>query len=557
MRHVAGLAKTSCVLAIFFWLLAACTADDGRGGVTLTSSAVVELYPVINQKGTVSFSAPSEWKATCTADWLLFTPRQGTAGDATITLTTLSTNRTKAIRSAQLMITSEGTQKSVTIVQSGKYAVFTQKETILGPEGGSLTLSFVSNLEEGDNLQIGYQNTSWINWTDNSRVTRGEWRGSFPELILQPNTTPDTRSAAYVLVMGTSGDEWIGLDTAYVHQYGIVDNYESTDYSADGMVTLLQQATVGRGIPIIIMGDGFADRDISDGTYMQVMRKALDNLFSEEPVKSLRDYFTVYTVTAVSRNSRVGEDCSTVFSTVPSLTSSNITCDEEQVAEYIQKVADIDLRNTLAVVIVNSHAHKGVTYWYTDRQRQPLQYALALCPVIEDLESESFRLVLTHEAIGHGLGKLSDEYGYESEGAATEEAIAKLNRMHQFGWLSNVDANDDPAVVGWHQFIGDNRFANEAIGVYEGGYTFVSGVYRPTEESMMNSNRSPFNAPSRRAIYNKVMELGEGRTDVSYDEFVDFDTQHKPERWNYSTTRSQVPWQQWRPLPPRVKCLDM
>jgi hypothetical protein len=53
------------------------------------------------------------------------------------------------------------------------------------------------------------------------------------------------------------------------------------------------------------------------------------------------------------------------------------------------------------------------------------------------------------------------------------------------------------------------------------------------------------------------MELGEGRTDVSFDEFVDFDAQHKPERWNYSTTRSQVPWQQWRPAPPRVKRLDM
>lgn len=558
MRHVAGLARTSCVLAFFFSLLAACTTDDGRGGVTLTSSAVVELYPVVNQKGTVCFNAPSEWKATCTADWLLFTPSHGGAGDATVTLTTLSTNRSKTIRSAQLMITSEGTQKSVTVVQSGKYAVFTQKETVLGPDGSRLTLSFVSNLEEGDNLQIGYQNTSWIDWADKSRVTRAEWRGSFPELVLQPNTTPETRSAAYVLVMGTPDGEWLGLDTAYVHQTGIVDDYKSTDFSADGQVTLLQQATVGRGIPVVIMGDGFADRDIADGTFMQVMQKALDNLFSEEPVKSLRDYFTVYTVTAVSRNSRVGEGYTTAFSTVPSLTSSNIACDEEQVTAYLQKVSGIDQRNTLAIVILNSHVHKGVTFWYTDRQHQPLQYALALCPVIGSLESETFRQVLTHEAIGHGLAKLSDEYGYESEGAATEEALAKLNRMHQFGWLSNVDASDDPAVVGWHPFIGDNRFASEAIGIYEGGYTYISGVYRPTEESMMNSNQSPFNAPSRYAIYKKVMALGEGRTDVSFDEFAAFDAQHKPEHWDYSTsTRSQAPWQQWRPAPPRVKRLDM
>ena len=94
MRHVAGLAKTSCVLAFFFFLVAACTEDKSSGSITLTSSAAIELYPVINQTGTVSFHASSDWKATCTADWLIFTPRQGGAGDNTITLTTISNNRT-------------------------------------------------------------------------------------------------------------------------------------------------------------------------------------------------------------------------------------------------------------------------------------------------------------------------------------------------------------------------------------------------------------------------------------------------------------------------------
>lgn len=559
MRHVAGLAKTSCVLAFFFCLVAACTEDKSSSGVILTSPAAIELYPVANQTGTVSFSASSSWKATCTADWLVVTPSQGGAGDNTIKVTTASINRTKATRSAQLMITSGGSQKSVTIVQSGKYAMFLQEETMQGPEGGRITLPFVSNLEQDDNLQVSYRDVDWIGWADASRITRSEWRGQLPDLILQPNTTTETRTALFVLTMGTPDGQWLGLDTIFVHQFADTESYESTDYSADGEVTLLQQATVGRGINIVLMGDGFADRDIADGTFLQVMQKTLDNMFSEEPVRSLRSYFTVHSVTAVSRNSGVREygGGATVFSTVPSLTSSNIVCDEEKVSEYLQKVPDIDLRNTLAVIILNNHFHNGVTYWYTNIQGQPLHYALALCPVIDDLESETFRQVLTHEAIGHGLAKLGDEYGYENVGPATEDDLSKLNQLHQYGWMFNVDANSDPAAVGWSRFIGDNRFANEDIGVYEGGYTFVSGVFRPTVQSMMNSNQSPFNAPSRYAIYKKVMELGEGRTDVSYDEFADFDTQHKPERWNYSTTRSQTPWQQWRPAPPRVKRLDM
>ena len=39
-----------------------------------------------------------------------------------------------------------------------------------------------------------------------------------------------------------------------------------------------------------------------------------------------------------------------------------------------------------------------------------IEFSIAYCPVIESLESEYFRQVLVHEAIGHGFGKLEDEY---------------------------------------------------------------------------------------------------------------------------------------------------
>ncbi|MBR1395834.1 MAG: hypothetical protein IJ559_09295 [Prevotella sp.] len=554
MRHVARLAKASCALAFFFFQVTACTDDESGGGITLSSSSAIELYPVVNQKGTVSFSAPSSWTATCSANWLYISPRQGEAGDNTITVMTTSTNQTKATRSAQLMITSRGTQKSVTVVQSGKYALFLQDEIFQGPEGGTLTIPFVSNLEESDNPQVSYSAVDWISWADQSRLTRSEWNGHLPAIYLEPNLTTETRTAVFALMMASASGEWLGLDTCFVHQQGLPVNYESTDYSSDGVVTVLQQATVGRGINVVIMGDGFADCDIADGTYMQVMQQTLDNMFSEEPVKSLRDYFTVYAVTAVSQNHGVGADYSTVFSTVPSLTESGISCDEDKIEEYLSKVPGVNIQNMLAVVILNSHAHNGVTYWYSDQNHQPVQYALAMCPVIENLESETFRQVLTHEVIGHGLAKLGDEYGYATQGTATDEIVSRVSSMHDYGWLLNVDGSNDAASVVWSRFIGDSQFANENIGVFEGGYTYAGGIFRPTEESMMNSNRSPFNAPSRQAIYNKVMELGEGRTDVSYEEFVAFDAVHKPTVWDYTVTRSRQS-SGWRPAPPVLKQL--
>ena len=104
----------------------------------------------------------------------------------------------------------------------------------------------------------------------------------------------------------------------------------------------------------------------------------------------------------------------------------------------------------------------------------------------------------------------------------------------------------------WSPFIGDDRFTSEKIGLYEGAYTYVLNVYRPTENSMMRNNDSPFNATSRKVIFDRIMSMGEERPTSTFDEFAAFDEQHKPTRWQYSLTRGlRAPWQQWRPAPPR------
>ena len=71
--------------------------------------------------------------------------------------------------------------------------------------------------------------------------------------------------------------------------------------------------------------------------------------------------------------------------------------------------------------------------------------------------------------------------------------------------------------------IADSTYGDEGLGIYEGACTYMFGVYRPSEDSMMNSNTCGFNAPSRKYIYDKVIARGEGR-DTDYDEFVEFDS---------------------------------
>ena len=70
----------------------------------------------------------------------------------------------------------------------------------------------------------------------------------------------------------------------------------------------------------------------------------------------------------------------------------------------------------------------------------------------------------------------------------------------------------------------DNRYANDGLGLYEGAYLYGHGAYRPTENSMMRYNDSPFNAPSREQIYKRIMQLSEGEEwKYDYEEFVKYD----------------------------------
>ncbi|MDY4753129.1 MAG: hypothetical protein SPD44_10540, partial [Prevotella sp.] len=62
------------------------------------------------------------------------------------------------------------------------------------------------------------------------------------------------------------------------------------------------------------------------------------------------------------------------------------------------------------------------------------------------------------------------------------------------------------------------------LSCYEGAYTYLKGVWRPTVNSIMRDNSGAFNAPSRCMIYKRCMHiaLASAWTD-DYETFVSFD----------------------------------
>ena len=302
------------------------------------------------------------------------------------------------------------------------------------------------------------------------------------------------------------------------------DDYESTDYSRDGEVMTIQKATVGKGINIVFMGDAYTDRDMDDGgLYEQMMDACAEELFAIEPYKTFRNRFNVYAVKVVSKNGKTGVGYTTTLGTVATYNSIS-NGNDEKCYEYALKVPEIKSdKNLLVGVLVNSVSERGITSMSESRQSGVAVYGS------RNNIPEAFGGTLRHEAGGHGFAFLDDEYVmYQTE--ATQEHINFRNAMYQqYGWYSNVDFTDDPAKIKWSVFLSDERYKDE-VGIFEGGSLYMKGAYRPSENSMMRANEEYYNAPSRWAIYKRIMELsGE---EASFDKFLEYDAVNRGKAHN-------------------------
>lgn len=286
--------------------------------------------------------------------------------------------------------------------------------------------------------------------------------------------------------------------------------YQSTDFSQDGEIVILQEASLGQGINVVLMGDLFVDKDMEEGgKYETVMREAMEMLFSTEPFKSLRDRFNVYMIKVVAPNTYTG-----VYHNVA------YQIDDNKCFQYAMGIEGFDQSSATIISILNREAigfNENVTLTYLDNSS---------IVRLAGLYDGHVGRVLLHEA-GHAIGKLADEYDITNGATRTDDEKEALrnemyNHFYSFGWGCNVSPTNDPNEVFWAHFLEDSCYADE-VGIYDIG----NGLYRPSPVSLMNNSWTAlwFNAPSREAIYKQIMQLSEGEGwTYDYETFVEFDT---------------------------------
>ena len=302
------------------------------------------------------------------------------------------------------------------------------------------------------------------------------------------------------------------------------DIYISSDYSDDGKVTSLQTATKGNGINVVLMGDAYSDRQIADGTYKSAMENMYNNLFTEEPYKSFKDHFNVYYVNVVSTTEGYEYSGAALggYFGGGTLVGGN----DNAVFNYALKaISAEDMDEALLIVAMNSDNYAGTCYMYYPEVSTDYGSGVSVSYFPKGGDTETFAQLLHHEACGHGFAKLADEYAYESNGEISSDYVTLIKEQQtDWGWWKNVDFTSDLSAIRWNEFIGDERYAGQSLGAYEGGLTYWTGVWRPTENSIMRYNTGGFNAPSREAIYYRIHKLAYGDSWVyDYEDFVEYD----------------------------------
>lgn len=315
-------------------------------------------------------------------------------------------------------------------------------------------------------------------------------------------------------------DVWDFFEEKFPNEY-----YTSTDYSQDGVVTTLQTATKGNGINIVLMGDAYSDRQIADGTYRRDMEYIYNNLFTEEPYKSFKDHFNVYCVNVVSATEGYdyGNTAIGGYFGDGTLVGGN---DNAVFSYALNAISANDMNEALLIVAMNSDNYAGTCYmYYPDNETGTYGSGVSVAYFPRGGNQTVFAQLLHHEACGHGFAKLNDEYAYEEYGHVPSNIVLQTQReQSDWGWWKNVDFTGDQSAVRWSNFIADVRYANEGLGAFEGGMTYWTGVWRPTENSIMRYNTGGFNAPSREAIYYRIHKLAYGDSwEYDYEEFVEWD----------------------------------
>lgn len=234
-------------------------------------------------------------------------------------------------------------------------------------------------------------------------------------------------------------------------------------------------------IDIVFLGDGYTASERA--RFTADSQAIIGNMFVYEPFITYEPFFRFHLGTVVSNESGVDNDPVQGISRDTAL-DMGFWCGgtERALCVNVNKALNAARAATLTdvdqvIAIANTTKYGGVGYPSSN---------IGTASGRNDAATQ----IVIHE-LGHSLGDLADEYTYggPAEFVGAEPVTANVSIFDAAAQLAQSRK--------WFRWLGANQPGFDGtVGSFEGGNYSQSGIYRPTNDSMMRSLARPFNLPS-------------------------------------------------------------
>lgn len=511
----------SLILVWLFLGLWGCGGDDGVGASVFDVTPKKVSFSKEEHTLTLKITSNLSWTITCDKEWCDVSPVKG-EGNQEVTLTLRGEAQEDDLTASLTIVTEENEYKVEIVRELSNHQP--GKAELVAPEDGIVEVSVLPMFDwkyaiDEDNDKLSY--------TVCYSLDKNDWKTcSTTEQNYYMLTTPlETNTKYYWKIIAT--DDNGGRSESDIRSF----TTSSTEAYQDGEKYLYQTHSKGnRGVRLVILGDGFLPYHFEKGgVFDNAAKRAVEGLFSAEPYKTYRKYFDVYQVAAYSKEEGasirksgaeiVNRDTrfNVCFIDSPSMQIGDGKTGDSKVYDFVKVALNISeeaLKETIIILISNMNQYGGACYMNLDKK------SIAICAnstlerdavtgIWRDLEH-----LVCHEAGGHAIGLLADEYANEGneEKMVPDKVRDEVNEFFQADCYRNIDLTDDPTVVKWQHFIG--RPGYEEVGLYEGSHEYGKGVWRAEKMTCMDNNAWYYSAPAREAIVRRIMQLAGEKFDM-------------------------------------------
>lgn len=522
--------KIGILLLTLVWLAFGCSDDDPE---------LITPYLKVGEKvlsfddkvtHTLPIEANGHWKIRLVRDTTEFTvsPLEGNGnGDVTITL-----NRTKVgdVRGFIKVTYMDGKDEGLEVAYSVKLLA---SKLNMQVSPGEVTLNSAVGYSQQP-LQVDVEGKWTAMLADTTWCTLDRTAGEGKDrinLTLKDGAKAKNKSTEVVIV-----------PEAYPGVKYVVKVSELRAY-APGECMVVNKASVGKGIDVVLLGEFFTADDLEKGgRWEEACRLCNRYLFAMEPYRSYREYFNVYAVASPSERDLWGtldEVVKTSFGTyqdgdVSKAFTSNRS---QEIATYKYAYAHTPVQkdkgsmtDLLVAIVINTDNRNFGANAKSNNKWNDQEYGMAIAPI--PVFAGNLNSLIGSQLLGIGFGDLQNEFVVPGKGEMSQAAKDHYMDQQKKGIFLDVAFSNDPDKFANRAWAELYRMNYRNVDIIEGAMGYESGIWRSSYDNVMAGNgavrEEEYYCPvQRELILRKIYRLAGFEEEYSLQTFLDYDVINK------------------------------